>query len=367
MKERLNTIELKEKKLLLYIIKKSYNKVYFKNLGVVMSVRESLIKHLTSILRASEGTLLVVLCDQNGLSIAKIGRKSNIDLNSNQITSLASAAFSASQENWEDLNIKDQVISFSYFEKVCLITIKINETLLTIVHDYHKKWPLDADNLASAMYYLKQRLNEFFGSGEESEKEVELFCDRVRSAIYLFGMGTEVPFNSYTPESFDKLNLLNVISDVLDSIQNPIFIRYSLVNPSGLTLDARDVSGQNLPISVEAFSANANVAFQKMKEESEGSSIGDLLCYVAISGQDTENYYGLITCPCGKLNFSDSNDKSNLEEISFIGLFTLTYGGIPVICESRNVIYSILKILGTEQTTENFIQSANVLTSFKYD
>ena len=60
-------------------------------------------------------------------------------------------------------------------------------------------------------------------------------------------------------------------------------------------------------------------------------------------------------------------DTSNIEEISFIGLFALTYGGIPVICESRNIIYSIMQILGGEQTTENFIKSVNVLTSFKYD
>ena len=93
-----------------------------------MSVRDSLIKYLTSILRASEGTVLVLLCDQNGLSIAKIGRKSEIDLNPNQITSLASAAFSASEENWDDLNIKDQVISFSYFDKVLK---KNNQHLVT--------------------------------------------------------------------------------------------------------------------------------------------------------------------------------------------------------------------------------------------
>ncbi|TKJ22570.1 MAG: hypothetical protein CEE43_06685 [Promethearchaeota archaeon Loki_b32] len=332
-----------------------------------MSVRESLIKHLTSILRASEGTVLVVLCDKNGLSIAKIGRKSEIDLNPNQITSLAAAAFSSSEENWEDLNIKDQVISFSFFDKVCLVTIRINETLLTIVHDYHKEWPLDADNLATAMYYLKQKLGEFFGSGDVSESEVEIFCDKVRSAIYLFGMGSEVPFVSYKPETVKSSNLLSSISTVLDSVQNPIFIRYGLVSPSGLTLDAREVSGQNLPITIEAFSATANAAFQKMKEESVGSSIGDLLSYVAISGQNSENFFGLIACPSGKIKFSTIEESSNTEDISFIGLFTLTYGGIPVICEARNIINSILQILGKEHTTENFIKSINVLTSFKYE
>ncbi len=332
-----------------------------------MSVRESLIKHLTAILRASEGTILVVLCDQNGLSIAKIGRKSDIDLDANQITSLAAAAFSASEENWADLNIQDQVISFSFFDKVCLITIRINETLLTIVHNYHKEWPLNADNLASSMFYLKQKLGEFFGRGSSGDEDVEVFSNKIRSAIYLYGMGTNVSFVSYTPKKFDSSNQLPAISTILDSIQNPIFIRYSLVNPSGLTLDAREVSGQNLPISVEAFSANANVAFQKMKEESEGSSIGDLLCYIAISGMDPENFYGLIACPSGKLKFSSIKGTSNIEEVSFLGLFTLTYGGIPVMGESRNIIYSILEIIGTEETTENFIKAVNVLTSSKYD
>jgi hypothetical protein len=332
-----------------------------------MSVRESLIKHLTSILRASPGTILVILCDQNGLSIAKIGRKSDIELNPSEITSLAAAAFSASAENWDDLEIKDQVISFSYFDKVCLITIRINETLLTIVHDYHKEWPLDADGLASSMYNLKQKLGEFVGTGVGSEAELEDFSNKIRSSIYLFGMGTEVPFVSYTPENFDKTNLLPFISIVLDSIQNPIFIRYSLVVPSGLTIDAREISGQDLPLSIEAFSANANVAFQKMKEESEGSSIGELLCYLAISGQDPDNFYGLITCPAGKLKFSNVEGTSNIEEISFMGLFTLTYGGIPVMGESRNIIYSILEIVGTDQITENFIKAVNVLTSSKYE
>ena len=332
-----------------------------------MSVREALIKHLTSMLRASSGTILVLLCDQNGLSIAKIGRKSDINIDPNQITSLAAAAFTASAENWDDLNIKDQVISFSYFDKVCLITIRINETLLTIVHDYHKEWPLDADNLASSMFYIKQKIGEFFGSDDISKAELENFSNKVRSAIYLFGMGSEVPFVSYTPENFDKSNSLPYISTVLDSIQNPIFIRYSLVVPSGLTLDAREVSGQKLPVSIEAFSANANVAFQKMKEESEGSSIGDLLCYIAISGQDPDNFYGLITCPSGKLNFSSVEGTSNIEDVTFIGLFTLTYGGIPVMGESRNIIHSILEVIGSEQITENFIQAVNVLTSSKFE
>jgi hypothetical protein len=217
------------------------------------------------------------------------------------------------------------------------------------------------------MYYLKQKLGEFFGESEYSQTEVEFFSNKVRSAIYLYGMGTEVPFLSYAPENFDPSNLLPAISYVLDSLQNPIFIRYSLVSNTGLTLDAREVSGQSLPVSVESFSASANVAFQKMKEESEGTSIGELLGYIAISGENPENFYGILTCPSGKIKYSEIEDSSNLEEISFIGLFSLTYGGIPIMCESRNIIFSLLKIIGPEPITENFIKSVNVLTSFKYE
>jgi hypothetical protein len=332
-----------------------------------VSVRESLIKHLTAILRESESTLLVVLCDLNGLSIAKIGRKSELNINPNQITSLASAAFSVSQENWDDLEIKDQVVSFTFFEKVCLITIRINQTLLTIVHDYFSEWPLDPDSLASSIYYLKQELNKFFGSEEETEEELELFSNKVRNALYLIEMGTEIENLSYTPEDFDALNPLPAISSILDSLQNEIFIRYSLANPSGLMLDAREVSGGDLPISLEAFSANSTVAFQKMKEESQQSSIGELLFYIAISGEDPEELYGLITCPSGKLSFSKSKQKENVQEAYFIGLFSLDYGGIPIIGEIRNIVYSILEIIGNDEITDNFIEAAEILTKSKFD
>ncbi len=331
-----------------------------------MSIRDSLIKHLTSILRSSEGTILVQLCDLNGLSIAKIGRKSEIEIDPNQITSLASVAFSASEESWEDLNIENQIITFSFFNNLCLITTKINETLLTIVHDYFKEWPLDADGIASSIFYLKQNLSEFFGSGNENERDCETFSNKVRSAIYLFGMGTDVPHLSYLPPNHEKVKVLNVISNILDSIKNPIFIRYSLVSPSGLTFDAREAENQDLPVSIEAFSATANVAFQKMKEESEGSSIGDILCYIAISNPESDKFYGILTCPSGILKYSGGGDLSNIQEISFIGLFTLTYGGIPILGESRNIAYSIMQIIGKEQITENFINAVNVITSTKF-
>lgn len=332
-----------------------------------MSVRDSLIKHLTSILRASEATLLVVLCDLNGLSIAKIARKSEMDINPNQITSLASAAFSATEENWEDLEIKDQVISFSFFDTICLITIRINDTLLTIVHNYYEDWPLDPDGLASSIYYLKQELGRFFGEDETSDKELEIFSNKVRSAIYLIEMGTEIEFSSYTPEEYNISNPLPAMNTILDSIESSIFIRYSLVNPSGLMLDAREISGQELPISIEGFSANATVAFQKMKEESEKSTLGDLLCYIAISGKDSENLFGLITCPAGKLKFSKLGDVSNSQEINFIGLFSLEYGGIPIIAEIRNIISSILEIIGEEPSAKKFIKTADMITHSKFD
>ena len=131
-----------------------------------MSVRETLVKHLSTILRASKGTIMALLSDENGLSIAKAGRSSDIELDSNAITSVSSAAFSSSEENWNDLGIREQIIAFSFFEKICLITIRIQNTLLTIVHDYNQEWPLNADSIGSSMYYLRKEIDTYFGSGE---------------------------------------------------------------------------------------------------------------------------------------------------------------------------------------------------------
>ena len=63
------------------------------DLSEKMSVRETLVRHLSSILRSSKATLMALLSDENGLSIAKTGRNTAIDLDSNVITSVSSAAF----------------------------------------------------------------------------------------------------------------------------------------------------------------------------------------------------------------------------------------------------------------------------------
>ena len=85
-----------------------------------MSVRETLVKHLSTILRSSKATIMALLSDENGLSIAKTGRNTDLNLDSNAITSVSSAAFSSSEENWGDLGIQRQIIAFSFFEKICL-------------------------------------------------------------------------------------------------------------------------------------------------------------------------------------------------------------------------------------------------------
>lgn len=333
-----------------------------------MSIRESLIKYLTAILRSSKETLMVILCDENGLSIAHIGRKNDLNFDANIITGLASIAFSASEENWNDLGIKDQIISFSFFEKVCIITIRINQTLLTIVHNYKGEWPLDPDNLASSTYHLKREIGNFFGGFPNSEKDLEEFSNKVRSAIYLFSMGTEISFTSYNSDNYKDLEKLQAIGKILDSIKNPVFSRYSLVNLSGLTLDARDVSDQSLPLTIEAFSANANVGFQKMLEEAQDIALGRLLSYICISGQNSESFYGILACHSGKLQFSDEITKeSNIQNVSFVALFPLTFGGIPVMGEARNIIFSILEIIGTNDITEQLINSINIITSSKFE
>lgn len=332
-----------------------------------MSVRENLVKHLSSILRSSNATIMALLSDENGLSIAKTGRKTDLQLDTNAITSVSSAAFSSSEENWNDLGIREQIIAFSFFEKVCLITIRIDKTLLTILHDYNQEWPLKADNIGSAMYYLRKEIDTFFGSGNITDLEVENFSNKVRSAIYLCGMGTEIPITSYVPANAAQQELIQNISKILDSVQNPVFLRYALVNSGGLTIDARDVNPGNLPITVDAFSANANVGFQKMIEEAESMNIGGLISYTCVSGMDPENFYSIMCCPSGKLVFTDPNTNSEIiQPISFISLYPLTYGAIPVLCEGRNIVYSILNIIGTDNLAEKFINSVKSIVQTKF-
>ncbi|MCP4761475.1 MAG: hypothetical protein GY870_06815 [archaeon] len=333
-----------------------------------MSVREALVKHLSTILRSSKATLLVLLSDENGLSIARIGRSTDLKLDPNAITSVSAAAFSASEENWADLKILDQIIAFSFFEKICLVTIRVGKTLLTIVHDYNIEWPLNADNIGSCMYHLKKELNNFFGTDNSAtDADIETFSNNIRSAIYLFGMGTEIPFASYSPEQNNQINPIQSISTILDSVQNPVLAMHSLVTPGGLTIDHRNSELIQVPISTEAFSANANVAFQKMVEEAGTLNIGNLLSYMCISGDNPDAFYGILACPSGKLMFSDTNtNASSIQEITFISLFPLTYGSIPVLGEARNIIYSILEIIGKDTIAEAFINSVNSLSAAKF-
>ncbi|MCF2138990.1 MAG: hypothetical protein K9W44_02915 [Candidatus Lokiarchaeota archaeon] len=334
-----------------------------------MSVRESLVKHLSTIIRSSKATIMALLSDENGLSIAKTGRSTDLILDSNAITSVSSAAFSSSEENWTDLGIQDQIIAFSFFEKICLITIRIQQTLLTIVHDYNLDWPLDADSIGSSIYHLRREIHNFFGSGEISESEIEEFSNNVRGAIYLSSMGTEIPFASYAPSNHQSLELNQNISAILDSIQNPIFIEYGLVNSSGLTIDARDLSPDDVELlSVDAFSANANVGFQKMVEEADSMNIGGLVSYLCVSGPDPENFYGILSNPCGKLHFKDSASGSEiLLPVSFVSLFPMMYGAVPVLCEARNIAHSIIEVIGEDHITKKFINSINVIVKSKYE
>jgi hypothetical protein len=334
-----------------------------------MSVRETLVKHLSTIIRSSKATIMALLSDENGLSIAKTGRSSDIVLDSNAITSVSSAAFSSSEENWSDLGIKDQIIAFSFFEKICLITIRIQQTLLTIVHDYNQEWPLDADSIGSSVYHLRREIDEFFGSGDITDEEVETFSNNVRSAIYLSCMGSEIPFMSYAPEDHTNQELNRNIASILDSIQNPIFIQYGLVNSSGLNIDARDLSPNDIDfLSVDAFSANANVGFQKMVEEADTMNIGGLVSYFCVSGQDPENFYGILSNPCGRLLFHDVSSGSEIVlPVTFVSLFPMMYGSVPVLCEARNIVHSMLKMLGDDHITSKFINSVNVIVESKYD
>ena len=332
-----------------------------------MSLRDTLNKHLSFILRSSKASIMILLSDQDGLSIAKISRGPEYDLDASAITSVASAAFSSSEENWNDLNIREQIIAFSFFEKICLITIKILNTLLTIVHDFNQGWPLNPDIIGSAVFNLTGELDKFFGSGAMSEAEIEAFSNNVRSAIYLAGVGDSVEFSSYAKEDASE-NLIQKISDILDSVQNPqIISRYGLVNTGGLAIDGRD-RAPTMPIPNDAFLANSIVAFQKMMEQGDSLKIGGIVSYFCISGPNPDNMYGLVIAPSGNLMFSDElTGAQSIQPISFVALFPLSYGAIPVLCEIRNMVYSILTMIGTDKIAEKFINVINGLVTARFE
>jgi len=332
-----------------------------------MSVRETLVKHLSTILRSSKATIMALLSDENGLSIAKTGRNTDLNLDSNAITSVSSAAFSSSEENWVDLGIQKQIIAFSFFEKICLITVRIQQTLLTIVHDYHQEWPLNADNIGSSIFHLRKEIENFFGSGKVKNAEIETFSNNVRSAIYLCGMGSEIPLTSYISTSPEQKELIENISKILDSVQTPVFLNYGLVNSSGLNIDARSIEPDRFSIPVDAFSANANVGFQKMIDEADSLKLGGLVSYLCVSGNDPDNFYGILCNPSGKMAFTDKETGSYISQpITFVSLFPLTYGAIPVLCEARNIVHSISGIIGKDDITERFINSVKAIEKTKY-
>ncbi|MFX0099434.1 MAG: hypothetical protein ACFFCS_07615 [Candidatus Hodarchaeota archaeon] len=332
-----------------------------------MSVREILVKHLSKILRLSKATLQVLLADENGLSIAKVSRQSDIELDSLSINSVSAATYNFSEEIWADLNILHQRIAFSFFEKLCLITIRIAPCILTIAHDFNSEWPINAEEVGKIIYQLKVDIDEMFNPNVEGLEDLQTFSTAIRNIFYLFNMGNEIPFKSYlsdggvsSPEIHDK------IATILDSTQNPVLSRYAIVNQDGLLIDGRDVI-EGVSSSIESFSASTIVAFQKLVEESANLNAGALLNYICISGSDSQNLYSTLACPSGTIIFRDNMRRHEIKsEIAFVALFPLTYGMIPIFCEIRNIVHSMLELLGEEPITRAFINGVSNLINIKY-
>ena len=105
-----------------------------------------------------------------------------------------------------------------------------------------------------------------------------------------------------------------------------------------------------------------------MVEQGDSLKIGGIVSYFCISGPNPDNMYGLIIAPSGNLMFADeSTGAQSIQPISFVALFPLSYGAIPVFCEIRNVIYSILNIIGTEKIAEKFINVVNGIVAARFE
>lgn len=331
-----------------------------------MSVREQLVKSLSMILRLNKATLQVLLADANGLSIAKVSRSSDIDIDAIAVNSVSAATYNFSNEIWRDLGILPQRIAFAFFEKICLINIRIEPTILTIVHDFNASWPINADEIGKIIYQLKIDIDEMFNPGVKKEDN-ETFSVLIRNLLYLFNMGNEIPEMIYLPpDGTSSPEIHDQISTILDSVQNPVFGRYSIVAQDGLMLDGRDhleIPGSSLP----SFSASTIVAFQKLVEESVNLNAGPLLNYICMSGSDAQSLYAIVACPSGVLMFKDSvKPRQITAELAFITLLPLTYGMIPVFCEIRNIVRSVEQALGEDSTTTAFLNSINNLIKIKY-
>ncbi|MHA1683406.1 MAG: hypothetical protein ACTSUE_20880 [Promethearchaeota archaeon] len=332
-----------------------------------MSLREQLVKSLSLILRLSKSTLQVLLADENGLSIAKVSRSSEIDIDPNALNSVSAATYNFSEEIWRDLGILHQRIGLAFFEKFCLITIRINPVILTIAHDFNTSWPINAEEVGKIIYQLKVDIDDMFNADANEVEDLQTFSTAIRNIFYLFNMGGEIPFTSYLPESGSSSpEIHDQISHILDSVQNPVFARYSIVDENGLMIDGRDLV-EGVGSSISSFSSSTIVAFQKLIEESSNLNAGHLLHFVCISGSDVENMYGILASPAGIMKFSDPSGKRKIKsDLAFISLFPLTYGMIPIFCETRNIAYSMVSLLGEDQISNSFINSINNLISVKY-
>ncbi|MHA1563515.1 MAG: hypothetical protein ACTSPA_15540 [Promethearchaeota archaeon] len=104
-----------------------------------------------------------------------------------------------------------------------------------------------------------------------------------------------------------------------------------------------------------------------MIEEADSLKLGGLVSYLCVSGDDPDNFYGILCNPSGKMTFTDKETGSYISQpITFVSLFPLTYGAIPVLCEARNIVHSIISIIGKDEITERFINSVNAIESTKY-
>jgi hypothetical protein len=95
--------------------------------------------------------------------------------------------------------------------------------------------------------------------------------------------------------------------------------------------------------------------------------IGDLVAYYCVSGQNADNLYSILCAPSGRMTFAEETPGAQSVQTNSNNTQTpLTYGGIPVLSEARNINYSILEIIGTDPATESFINVVNSLVKKTY-
>ncbi len=116
---------------------------------------------LQKVLRSEPGIKKVILVDQTGLTISHVSKASDFSIDVNGIGAIASAVYSASEEQGHPLKIGDLQILSSEFLEGKIFAAGIEKTIICIVTGVHVNIGMIRYLIQKAIKDLKQVLDIF--------------------------------------------------------------------------------------------------------------------------------------------------------------------------------------------------------------